>query len=209
MWIDITMPMHKNMPIWPGDTPFSYRLDATLEQDGANVGSIQMSLHAGTHIDAPYHYDDFGKAVNVLPLELFIGAVQIVELQNVAEITAPMLEQLELQRTERIFFKTKQQYDAYTFEPNYTVFTSEAIVFLAQQGIRVIGTDAPSIDALADETLRAHHMCNELNVYIIENLWLNNVEAGLYDFIGLPLALQGADASPIRAVIKKQMTNIE
>lgn len=204
MWIDITMPMHKNMPIWPGDTPFSYKLDAMLEADGANVGSVQMSLHAGTHIDAPYHYDDFGKAVNVLPLEWFIGPVLIVEITNTLEITAPMLQVLDLKLTERIFFKTKTHYDAYTFEPNYTVFTPEAIRFLAQRGVRVLGTDAPSIDALTDETLRAHHTCKELDVYIIENLWLKDVSQGHYDFIGLPLALQGADASPIRAVIKKQ-----
>ena len=197
------------MPIWPGDTPFSYTLDATLEQDGANVGSIQMGLHTGTHIDAPYHYDDFGKAINVLPLELFMGAVQIVELQNPIDITVPMLEQLDLLNTERIFFKTKQHYDMYMFEPNYTAFTPEAIVFLAQRGVRVIGTDAPSIDALEDHTLRAHQVCKELDIYIIENLWLKDVLAGMYDFIGLPLALQGADASPIRAVIKKQVLPVE
>ncbi|MER1987843.1 MAG: cyclase family protein [Solibacillus sp.] len=209
MWLDITMPMHKNMPIWPGDTPFSYTLDATLEQDGANVGSVQMSLHTGTHVDAPYHYDDFGKAINVLPLELFIGSVLITDLENTSEITVSMLENLNLAGNERVFFKTKQHYDTYTFEPNYTVFTPEAITFLAQQGVRVIGTDAPSIDAFEDHTLRAHHMCKELDIYIIENLWLKDVLTGLYDFIGLPLNLQGADASPIRAVIKKQALRIE
>lgn len=192
------------MPVWPGDTPFSYRLDATLEADGANVGSIEMSLHIGTHVDAPYHYDDFGKAVNVLSLDLFIGPVVIVELEGQTEITEPVLQALNFKSTERIFFKTKNHYDAYTFEPNYTVFTPEAIIFLAQRGVRVIGTDAPSIDALTDTSLRAHQMCKELNVYIIENLWLKDVSQGNYDFIGLPLALQGADASPIRAVIKKQ-----
>lgn len=205
MWIDITMPMHKNMPIWPGDTPFSYTLDATLEQDGANVGSVQMSLHTGTHVDAPYHYDDFGKAINVLPLELFMGPVRIVELLDVAEITVSMLEALELVNVERIFFKTKTHYDAYTFQSSYAVITPGALQFLAQQGVRVIGTDAPSIDAVEDSTLRAHHTCKELDLYIIENLWLKDVLAGRYDFIGLPLALQGADASPIRAVIKKAL----
>lgn len=205
MWIDITMPMHKNMPVWPGDTPFSYKLDATLEADSANVGSIEMSLHVGTHVDAPYHYDDFGKAVNVLPLDLFIGPVIIIELEGHTEITEPLLQALDIKPTERIFFKTKNHYDAYTFEPNYTVFTPEAIIFLAGRGVQVIGTDAPSIDALTDSSLRAHHMCKELNMYIIENLWLKDVSQGNYDFIGLPLALQGADASPIRAVIKKQV----
>lgn len=204
MWIDITMPLHKNMPIWPGDTPFKYNLDASLTNDGANVGSIQMSLHAGTHIDAPYHYDDFGKAIDVLPLELFIGVVKIIDVIGVEEITLQHVEQLELKNVERVFFKTKISYDLYHFHPVFTVVLPETIEYLATQGVRIIGTDAPSIDAIEDHQLRAHHACRKQNLYIIENLWLKDVTAGMYDFIGLPLAIQGADASPIRAVIKKQ-----
>lgn len=203
MWIDITMPLHKNMPIWPGDTAFYYKLDATLEQDGANVGQIQMSLHAGTHVDAPYHYDDFGKAVDVLPLELFMGSVQIIEVIGVQEITLRMVEAFTLNKTERVFFKTKRHYDLYSFDPAFTTITPQSIDYLASNGVRVIGTDAPSIDALEDATLRAHQACKERQLTIIENLWLKDVQAGVYEFIGLPLAIQGGDASPMRAVIKK------
>lgn len=204
MWIDITMPLHKNMPIWPGDTPFHYRLDASLQKDGANVGSIQMSLHAGTHVDAPYHYDDFGKAIDALPLELFMGTVLIVEVTAVEEIQLQHVSQLELKNMERLFFKTKVHYDAYRFEPIFTRIAPEVIVYLAQHGVRVIGTDAPSIDAVEDQTLRAHSACKECNMYIIENLWLRDISSGVYEFIGLPLVIQGADASPLRAVVKKQ-----
>ena len=204
MWIDITMPLHKNMPIWPGDTPFKYNLDASLTNDGANVGSIQMSLHAGTHVDAPYHYDDFGKSIDVLPLELFMGGVKILDVIGVEEITLQHVEQLELKNVARVFFKTKMSYDLYHFQPAFTVVSPETIEYLATQGVRIIGTDAPSVDALEDHQLLAHHACRKQEMYIIENLWLKDVAAGMYDFIGLPLAIQGADASPIRAVIKKQ-----
>lgn len=203
MWIDITMPLHNNMPVWPGDTPFDYRLIATLTPDGANVGEMKMSLHAGTHIDAPFHYDDFGKSIDALPLDLFMGPVLLVDVTGIEQIEKRHVEALLLQGTERIFFKTKEVYDLYRFTPSYTTIHPEAVSFLAKQGVKVIGTDAPSVDAVDDTALQAHHACKKEGVYIIENLYLKDVKSGIYEFIGLPLAIQGGDASPIRAIIKK------
>ena len=203
MWIDITMPLHKNMPIWPGDTPFQYRLMATIEQDGANVGEITMSLHAGTHIDAPFHYDDFGKSIDALPIELFIGPALIVEMLDVKQIRLEDVEKLTLDGVERLFFKTKQQYDLYRFNPHFTTISPEVVPYLAEKGVKVVGTDAPSVDAVDDETLQAHHAFRQEQLYIIENLYLKDIETGMYEFIGVPLAMQGGDASPIRAVVRK------
>jgi arylformamidase len=202
MWIDITMPLHKNMPVWPGDTPFDYRLAATLGKDGANVGDMTMSLHAGTHIDAPFHYDDFGKSIDVLPLDLFMGPVMLVDMTNVEQILKEHVEGLP-EGIERIFFKTKKEYNLYRFDASFTTIHPEAVTFLANRGIKVIGTDAPSVDAVNDAALQAHHTCKQEGVYIIENLYLKDVEMGIYEFIGLPLAIQGGDASPIRAIIRK------
>lgn len=203
MWIDITMPLYKNMPVWPGDTPFDYRLMATLTSDGANVGEITMSLHAGTHIDAPFHYDDFGKSIDALPLDLFIGPVLLIDVTGKEQIQKQHLEELSLNGIERIFFKTKETYDLYRFDPSYTTIHPEAVTFLANKGIKVIGTDAPSVDAVEDTTLQAHHACKNEGIYIIENLHLKDIVGGLYEFIGLPLAIQSGDASPIRAIIRK------
>lgn len=203
MWIDITMPLHKNMPVWPGDTPFDYQLVAKLGEDGANVGEMTMSLHAGTHVDAPFHYDDFGKSVDALPLELFMGPALLVEMTGVERIEKHHVELLALQGVERIFFKTKEAYDLYRFDGSYAIIHPDAVAYLAGRGVRVIGTDAPSVDAVEEEALPAHHACKEAGIYIIENLYLKDAEAGMYEFIGLPLPIQGGDASPIRAVIRK------
>lgn len=203
MWIDITMPLSKMMAVWPGDTPFQYKLDANLESDGANVGQIQMSLHAGTHVDAPYHYDDFGKAVDSLPLDLFIGQVKIVDVTDVDRITMESVEALELEGVRRLFFKTKSTYDFLTFHEQFVTFEPQVIFYLKEQGVDLIGTDAPSIDSLNDASLPAHHACLRCEMLIIENLYMKDVAAGHYEFIGLPLPIQGGDASPIRAVIRK------
>lgn len=203
MWIDITMPLHSLMAVWPGDTAFHYKLDATLADDGANVGRIQMSLHAGTHVDAPYHYDQFGKAVESLPIDLFIGQVEIVDATAVQVIDEAFVNGLQLKDVHRVFFKTKNVYNFLTFPEQYCTFTAGAIRALNEKGVALIGTDAPSIDALQDTSLAAHHACRGCGMLIVENLYMKDVEAGAYEFIGLPLPIQGGDASPIRAVIRK------
>ncbi len=208
MWIDITMPLHKHMPVWPGDTPFTYKLDATLEQDGANVGQIQMSLHAGTHIDAPFHYDSFGKAIDAVPFELFIGPALVIDVVGAEQVTMQHIVDIDVSQTARVLFKTKEAVDFYRFEQHYTDIHPAVIHFLHGQGVQVIGTDAPSIDAYSDETLQGHMACKETGMFIIENLVLKDVKAGIYDMIAMPLAIQGADASPVRAALKPSTNHL-
>lgn len=61
-WLDISQRLNENTPYWPGDTQYSYRLNSSMvEGSSVNVGEIRMSTHLGTHIDAPYHFDENGK----------------------------------------------------------------------------------------------------------------------------------------------------
>lgn len=203
MWIDITMPLHKHMPIWPGDTPFTYKLDATLHKDGANVGQIQMSLHAGTHIDAPFHYDDFGKAIDAIAFDVFIGPAVVVDVVGVQQVTLQHIVDVDVSQTPRVLFKTKETHDLYRFEEQYTMIHPAVIHYLHSQGVQVIGTDAPSVDALVDTSLQTHMACKETGIYIMENLVLKDVKEGVYEMIAMPLPIQGADASPVRAVVRE------
>lgn len=103
-----------------------------------------------------------------------------------------------------MFFKTKETYEITQFDEHFTSITEEAIHYLADRGVELIGTDAPSVDPVNAE-LTAHLACRERGVTIIENLFLKDVEQGYYEFVGVPLAIQGGDASPIRAVIRKSI----
>ncbi|MEH7290877.1 cyclase family protein, partial [Priestia megaterium] len=77
-WIDISQPLDEKTAGWPGDTPFSYEVNWSKEETGSvNVGKITMSIHTGTHIDAPFHFDDNGKKVIDLDLDLYIGRTKV------------------------------------------------------------------------------------------------------------------------------------
>ena len=60
LW-DITQPLRPGMPTWPGDTPFdSGNVWSMGPGAPVNVGRFSQSVHAGTHGDAPFHYDAGG-----------------------------------------------------------------------------------------------------------------------------------------------------
>jgi arylformamidase len=94
-------------------------------------------------------------------------------------------------------------YPDYTqFNPDFTYFAPEAIAYLAQAGVRLIGTDAHSMDPLTSHDLPAHHACGRAGMLILENLNLANVPPGTYELIALPLRLVNGDGSPVRAVLR-------
>ena len=63
-WIDISQPLQNGIAEWPGDTPFSYEVAfSTADTGSVNIGKLTTSTHMGTHIDAPFHFDDNGLKV--------------------------------------------------------------------------------------------------------------------------------------------------
>ncbi|MFJ7827780.1 arylformamidase [Psychrobacillus sp. NPDC096623] len=203
-WIDITQTISTRIATWPGDTPFEYELIATKEEGGAaNVGTIKASLHTGTHADAPFHYVNEGETVDMLDVNLYIGRAKVVSVVGASEIGREELEAFDLTGVERLLLKTTNTSTPEKFPDRINTLRENIGPFLKGKGIFLIGTDQPSVDSIESKELLAHHSLFKHNVYIIENLLLENVEPGDYDLIALPLKIEGADGSPIRAVLRK------
>ena len=69
-------------------------------------------------------------------------------------------------------------------------------------GVRLVGIDAQSVDPADSKTLDSHQQLLAHDMRVLENLVLDEVAAGDYELIALPLKLVGADASPVRAVLR-------
>ena len=52
------------------------------------------------------------------------------------------------------------------------------------------------------KTLDAHHAVRANRMAILEGVVLDDVPAGDYELIALPLKLAGMDASPVRAILR-------
>ncbi|MFC7393760.1 arylformamidase [Scopulibacillus cellulosilyticus] len=201
-WIDISQPLNNNIATWPDDTPFSYEAAWTKEQTGSvNIGKITMSLHTGTHIDAPFHFDNEGRKVIDLDINIYIGPARIIDVSQHKSIGAKELANYDLAGTSRLLLRTAPS-NPYVF-PNKITYLREGIgPFLKEKGIQLIGVDVPSVDPLDSKDMAAHYSLFNHGVHILENVVLDHVEPGDYELIAQPLPLEAADGSPVRAVIK-------
>ena len=106
---DVTLAITRDMPVWPGDTPPILELmDSIAAGDTANTSQIKMSVHTGTHVDAPHHFMNDGRTVEGLSMDILIGRAYVLHLPDVDLITAAVLEAAEIPpRTRRLLFKTR------------------------------------------------------------------------------------------------------
>ncbi|MFM1652142.1 arylformamidase [Brevibacillus sp. B_LB10_24] len=204
IWIDISQPLDKKVANWPGDTPFAYKVNWSKEESGSvNVGQISMSVHTGTHIDAPFHFDNAGKRVIELDLDVYIGPARVVYLPNLASIGVDELSGIDLKGIARLLIRTDAWKDRSLFPEIIPHLRPELAAYLSAFGIRLIGLDLPSVDPLDSKELSAHHELASHGIHILEGLVLGDVAPGDYELIALPLPLVEADGSPVRAVLKK------
>lgn len=201
--IDITQPLRNGMPVWPGDTEFSFHLSGTMEETGSvNIGTVTMSNHTGTHIDAPFHYDNHGKQVHELDIDLYVGKVRVIELSGVETIGRRELERIDLNGVTRLLIHTKSWNNLDEFPRDFTHFRPDTAPYLAEKGIRLIGLDSPSVDPLESKAIPAHLSFLRSGIHILENAVLDHVEPNDYHLMALPLNLHGADGSPVRAILQ-------
>lgn len=201
--IDISRRLQKGVPTWPGDTPFSFEISWPKSESGSvNVGKVTMSTHTGTHIDAPFHFDDEGKKVIELDINLYVGLARVIDVSGVESIGPEELANADLAGVERILLRTCSWTDPDRFPERIPHLRPELAPYLAERGIRLIGVDVPSVDPLDSKELSAHHTLNRYGIHILESVLLDHVEPGDYELIALPLPFAEADGSPVRAVLR-------
>lgn len=203
-WIDISQRLHNGIAEWPGDTPFSYEVRFLKADTGSvNIGKMTTSMHMGTHIDAPFHYDDNGMKVHELPIDVYIGKARVIDVSGLESIGRSDLEGIDFGGVERILLKTSSRPSSDVFPKDYTVLRPDIGPLLKERGVRLIGVDTPSVDPEPSKTLDAHHSLHENGVLILENIVLETIEPGEYELIALPLPIEDGDGSPVRAVVRK------
>lgn len=201
--LDVTRRLHNGHPTWPGDTPINYRLTGRIQDGGAvNVGEISFSLHSGTHVDAPWHYQDDGLRLHEIDLSVYIGPALVVDATGAERLEPRLLDGLDLNGVSKVLFKSGQPNDWTSFPARWPVVDPSLPPFLAARGITLLGTDGPSADSLDSKDLPGHKALARAGVLILESLALEGVQPGRYRLVCLPLNLRDADGAPARVILE-------
>jgi arylformamidase len=173
--------------------------------DEVNASALTVSVHAGTHVDAPFHFLPDGVAIDALPLERFIGEAWVHQVDAAdRHITAAHVEAIPLDGVTRVLFKTRNSalLKHRDYDPSFVAFSVEAARALVARGVRLVGLDYLSV-AHADEQVPVHRAFLDHGVILLEGVDLSEVNPGRYELICFPLRLRGLDGAPCRAVLRE------
>jgi arylformamidase len=205
LW-DISPPVHAAAPVFPGDAAYAQAWNARIGPGCAvNVATLTLSPHTGAHADAPLHYDDDGAAIGAVALEPYLGRCRVIHAIG----RGPLVEWAHIAHgladlPPRVLVRT-YACQPKVWDPDLAAFAAQTVERLADLGVTLIGIDTASIDPAASKTLDSHQVVRRRNLRVLENLVLDDVPEGDYELIALPLKLIGADASPVRAVLRELM----
>lgn len=221
---DVSIPLGASTPAWPGDQPFHCGWTCRTEEgDSVNLAAITTSFHVGTHADAPLHVRADWPASEALEVPAFIGPAVVLALPETHDIAQDLdvallrslinalgrahhterpTEQHDSLLPERILLRTGYSIAGGHFPADWPALTPAAAAWLVEHGVRLWGVDAPSVDRRESKTLAVHQAVLGHNAFVLENLDLRDVPVGHYELLAAPLAVHGADAAPVRALVR-------
>lgn len=179
-------------PVYPGDPkPAVSRIGSIAAGDRCNLSSVSLCAHAGTHIDAPRHYDDEGEDIASMRISRFYGKCTVVTIDGI--LTGDDMEQLLPHCGRRLILHSSGK----------AFLSTSAARVIADSDLVLIGTDAMSIAPPFDEDM-PHLELARAGIAVLEGLFLDGVEDGEYILSAFPLKLGGLEASPCRAILMRE-----
>jgi arylformamidase len=191
-YIDRT-PEH-GLACWPGDIAFDHQ---ELSWETVRVGSVTMSLHTGTHIDAPRHLIGKSAGVDAIPDDVLCGPVTVVDGRGRTELGPDLFQHIE---TPRVLIRTDAWLDNTQFPMTFPLLTLDAAHLLTHLGIVLLGVDVPSVDSVDSKDLPRHHILMDAGITLCEGLDFSTSKVGscVADLMIVPFVIKGADAAPVR-----------
>lgn len=207
--IDLSHTITEDMPVYPGTDGPRLMPANNYEGGGFKETLIQMFSHTGTHIDPPAHLFPDGLTLDQFPVDQFIGKALVIDCRKAREGEAITMDYLapygaKIAEAEFLLFNLgwDKRWGTKAYFGDYPCIDDAVLDLIIGGGYKGIGFDAIGLDPIADENLTRHkRLFSSCDIVNIENL--ANLEAcgrDLLWFSCLPLKIQSADGSPIRAV---------
>jgi arylformamidase len=202
---DISLSLSPRTIRWVTAQPFELIERKRMSRgDANNSSSMHTSVHAGTHVDAPFHFVPDGVTIESLPLETFIGPARVCAVEPGTHITSADVARAGLQGETRVLFKTRNSslLKKGVYDPSFAPFSVDGAKALVDLGVALVGLDYLSA-AGADEQVPVHRAFLDRGVILLEGIDLSEVAPGRYELICPPVKLAGSDGAPCRAILRE------
>jgi arylformamidase len=207
-YIDVTLPLRPDMPFWPDSTGLHISAVKRMKSGGVcNLSALTIDLHAGTHVDAPWHYVDSGTKTETLSIDRMVGPCYVADMQGIAEVTAAALQgaaipagttRLLLRTSNSQFWKNSEP----SFRKDFVGLSADGARWLVEHKIELIGMDYLSIGPFG-RSADTHKIVLGAGIVAVEGLYLADISPGWYELICLPIRLVGAEGAPARVLLRR------
>ncbi|MDG2313040.1 MAG: cyclase family protein [Alphaproteobacteria bacterium] len=194
--------------------------DEVREADGYKFSSATLNLslgdHAGTHVDAPCHFDSNPEALSIeqIPLDTYFteaicldlsfkplkSDISIEDLENAVEQANVEIKPKDMVLLHMDFYN--RCFGTPEYLTDFPGLTKESATWLGAKGINMFGVEAVSPGRPGRNNFEVHHVCRDMGFTHVEGLV--NLEKllgkGRFRFIGFPIKIRGGTGAPIRAV---------
>lgn len=203
---DISLNLSAETVRWLTAPPFELEERRRMSRgDHNNTSAVRMSVHSGTHLDAPFHFVPDGATIDAVPLETFVGPALVHAAEAERYITEEHVRAIELRGETRVLFKTRNSrlLRQPEFTPDFVAFSVEAARALVALGVKLVGIDYLSVAHPDAEQIPVHRAFLDHGVALLEGIDLSEVAPGRYELICFPIRLSGSDGAPCRAVLRE------
>ena len=203
VFIDLSHIINPDITVFPGtEKPVFER----IEIDGYPEIKMTIYNHIATHIDAPCHVLKGTKSLDDFPIDKFMGKGIVIDCKGVKgkQITIDFLKPYadKIKSAAFILFNSgwSKKWNTDAYFDNFPTLTTDAATWLTGFNLKAIGLDTISLDEVADMNLPNHRIVLSKEILIIENLTnLDSLPADGFTFQCMPLKIERADGSPVRA----------
>jgi arylformamidase len=204
-YIDVTLTYK------PGMRGVEFEPAKIFSRDGWNAKTLHLYSHAGTHMDAPFHFQVNEQTIDQIEPDRFFIVCYVVDLTGIqpkTEIGVADLGEVRhlVQEKEGLIFRTG--WSRFIGEPVYRnglpSVSKELAEWCVQKGIAFIGVEPPSVADVnnLEKLTEIHRILLEGDIIIVEGLVnLEQITKQKVQMIALPLKIQDGDGAPCRAIV--------
>jgi kynurenine formamidase len=167
-----------------------------------NDDRLEISMHAGTHIDGPMHLTESRSFISDLAMQSFVGEGCLLDVRGQSIIDVKANYQAIIPEHSIVLLHTgyAEHYGQAQYYQNHPIVRDSLVRLLINKKIKLLGMDTPSPD---EAPYPIHKELLKNGIYIVENLTnLNQIpNETKFEVIVLPLKIK-ANSAPARAIAR-------